>query len=115
MGYSATRWWSKWEVMKELMELFGDVVPFLQTNSDLAPATRAKLLSILNDPQQMCFLQVELAVTIDAGMPFVRATYNLEGDGPLALKCYEEISSLKAAVTQAHYTLICKLWSIASP
>ena len=85
------------------MEMFADVTPFLDTNADLAPATRAKLLSILKDPQKLPFLQVELAVTVDAGMPFVCATYNLEGDGPLVLKCYEEISCLNAAVTQAHY------------
>lgn len=42
-------------------------------------------------------------MTVDAGMPFVRATYSLEGDGPLALSCYEIISALKAAVQQAHY------------
>ena len=48
-----------------------------------------------------------LAVIVDAGMPFLRATctYNLEGDGPLALKCYEEISSLNAAVAQAYYPM----------
>ena len=26
--YSATRWWSKWEVMKQVLEYFGDVEPF---------------------------------------------------------------------------------------
>ncbi len=72
-------------------------------NEDLAPATRSKLLSVLNHPQQKAYLQVELAVTVDAGMPLVRATYNLEGDGALALKCYEIICTLKAAVQQAHY------------
>lgn len=36
---------------------------------------------------------VELAVSIDAAMPFIRATYELEGNGPLALSsCYETIS-----------------------
>ena len=34
---------------------------------------------------------VELAATIDAATPFVKATYNLEGDGPFALSCYEAI------------------------
>ena len=28
--YSATRWWSKWEVMKQVLEYFGDVEPFLR-------------------------------------------------------------------------------------
>ena len=46
---------------------------------------------------------VELAVTVDAGMPFVQAMYNLEGDGPLALTCYETISALNAAARQAYY------------
>ena len=46
---------------------------------------------------------VELAVTVDAGMPFVQATYNLEGDGPLGLTCYETISALNAAAKQAYY------------
>ena len=54
---------------------------------------------------------VELAVTIDAGMPFVKATYNLEGDGPLALTCYETISTLNAAARQAYYP---NLMSVAS-
>ena len=48
---------------------------------------------------------VELAVTVDAGMRFVQATYNLEGDGPLALTCYETISVLNAAARQAYSNL----------
>ena len=102
-GYSATRWWSKFEVMNQLLKLFGDVLPFLEENTGLSPATRGKLLSNLNDPQQKSYLMVELAVTVDAGMPFVQATYNLEGDGPLALTCYETISALNAAAKQAYY------------
>ena len=46
---------------------------------------------------------VELAATIDAATPFVKATYNLEGDGPLALSCYEAISALNVAARQADY------------
>ena len=85
------------------MELFGDVTPFLETNTDLSPNACAKLLFVLTNPQQKTYLQVELAIIVDAGMPFVRATYELEGDGLLALKCYEVISTLSAAVQQAHY------------
>ena len=102
-GYSTTRWWSKFEVMKQLHDLFGDLEPFLDSNADISPATRGKLLSMLKDPQQKPYLMVELAVTIDAAMPFVKATYNLEGDGPLALTCYEALSALNAAARQAHY------------
>ena len=27
-SYSATRWWSKWEVVKQIMLYFGDIEPF---------------------------------------------------------------------------------------
>ena len=62
------------------MELFADVQPFLEENTIISPATRSKLLSILhNSNDDRAHLMVELAVTIDAAMPFVRATYELEG------------------------------------
>ncbi len=61
------------------------------------------LLAILQNPQEKAQLMVELAVTIDASMPFVKATYNLEGDGPSALTCYKTISSLNVAARQTHY------------
>ena len=31
---------------------------------------------------------------IDYGEPFVKGTYNLEGDGPLVFTCYEEVSTI---------------------
>ena len=58
---------------------------------------------MLHDRQQKSYLMVELAITIDAAMLFVKATYNLEGDGPLSLTCYETISALNAAARQANY------------
>ncbi len=105
LSYSPTRWWSRWELMKQLLELYGDLESFIRRHDDLGPATRKKLLQYLDDPSKKGFLQLELAVIVDAGMPFVQATYKLEGDGPLALECYEVISSLTAAVnmTVPHY------------
>ena len=35
--YSATRWWSKWEVVKMVMLFFGDIEPFLTRNGDIGP------------------------------------------------------------------------------
>lgn len=95
--YSPTRWWSKWEVMSQIHRSFGDVQQFLQ-NSDLPPS-RLKLLEILNDPNKHLQLCLELAVTVDAGEPFVKATYRLESDGPLVFCVYEIISQLQATVT----------------
>ena len=60
------------------------------------PVTVEKLLSVLRSPHEKKLLQVELAATIGAGMPFVKATYNLEGDGPLVLS-YDTTSALNMA------------------
>ena len=70
-SYSTTRWWSKWEVLKGILETFGDVCSFLQQRG--LPPTRLKLLEMLDDSPQKRKLQMELAVTIDAGEPFVKA------------------------------------------
>ena len=47
----ATRWLSKYKVMKQLMDLFGDVEPFLEEVS-VSPVTVEKLLSILRNPRE---------------------------------------------------------------
>lgn len=99
--YSATRWWSKWEVLKTLLLSFGDVVPFLR-DCDLPPS-RLKLLEVLEDPASCRNLHIELAATVDAGEPFVKATYILEGDGPLVLSAYKEIQELRASVRNEYY------------
>ena len=53
------------------MKLFTNVQPFLETHTDISPATRGKLRSM---QQGKKYLMVELAVTIDAATPFVKAT-----------------------------------------
>ena len=85
---------------------FGDVHPFLQEQTELSPATRSKLLRLMADPPKNARLQVELAVVIDAGERFVKATYSvyvLEGDGPLTLNCYEVLSTLTAGIHVQRY------------
>ena len=96
-------WWSRWEIMLQVLEQFGDVEPFLQENSDLSPATRSKLLDILHNPQSLTTLKLELAAVVDMGVHFVKATYRLEGDGLLILVCYEEILKIRAAIQSAWY------------
>ena len=102
-SYSPTRWWSKWEVMSQVMAFFGDVTPFLQANPEMSPATNRKLIGMLQNPTTRSFIQVELAAVVDAGEAFVKATYNLEGDGPLVLKCFEVLSTLTAGIQVGHY------------
>ena len=96
--YSHTRWWSKWEVMHQLLVQFGDVKQFLMKNSDVGPSTRPKLLAFFDDTQKLKHLKIELAAVIDWGDPFVKATYKLEGDGPLAFTCYEAIQEVVTSI-----------------
>ena len=102
-SYSKTRWWSRWEVFQQVMAQFGDLVPFLEEISDVAPATRSKLHSLLGDSQKNTKLQLELASIIDCGEAFVKATYNLEGDEALVFSCYDVLSSLELAIQSAHF------------
>ena len=87
--------------MKSMHDAFGDVSSFLQDDS--LPPTRSKLLEILNDPSKCRKLQIELAITVDAGEPFVKSTYRLEGDGPLVFAAFEEITALRAAISTQYY------------
>ncbi len=57
------------------------------------PSSRTHLLEILNDPPSFRKLKMEIAITVDAGEPFVKTTYRLEGDGPLVFSAYEEITT----------------------
>ena len=61
-----TRWWSKWEVYQQLLEQFEDVDGSLQ----IVP----QLQEIMSDPQRLVDLRLQLAVTIDVGQHFVKAT-----------------------------------------
>ena len=101
-SFSATRWWSRFEVMHQLFKSFGDLMPFLES-PELTSSSCNKMLEILNDPPKFRKLQIELAVTIDAMQPFVKATYTLEGDGILALKAYGQLDALYQSVALEHY------------
>ena len=40
-SYSATRWWSRWEVMEQLLVQFGDVEKFLKNKNLGSPHIRS--------------------------------------------------------------------------
>ena len=61
------------------------------------------MLEILEDSPNHRKLHIELAVTVDAGEPFVKATYVLERDGPLALSAYKKIQQLRASVRNEYH------------
>ena len=81
--HSATRWWSKFEIIKQVFDFFGDVEIFLRHHDYLAPSTCAKLLTFLDDPRKKVYLELELTTLVGAALPFVQATYKLEGDATL--------------------------------
>jgi len=70
---------------------------------EFSNSTRAKLAEYFAENQKLNTLKVELAAIVDAGKPFVQATYKLEGDGILAFQCYEIISALNTSVVMENY------------
>lgn len=87
--------------MSQVMVFFGDIAPFLQENPELSPSTIQKLVNMLQNTN--AHILIELAAVVDAGESFVKATYNLEGDGPLVFRCFETLSTLAASIHVGHY------------
>ena len=67
--------------------------------SNISPATHTKTLALLQNPHDLLALKVELAAVVD----LVKATYNLEGDEALSIKCYEEILKIRCEITAKYY------------
>jgi len=58
-----TRWWSRWEMMQQMLEQFGDINLYLR-QADFSSSTCAKLLEILDNPQSSLLLCIELAAVL---------------------------------------------------
>ena len=59
-------------------------------------------MAFFQDPQKTTLLKIELTSIIDWGEAFVKATYNLEGDEPLASICYEIVQTVVASIQVAN-------------
>jgi len=75
--------------LHQVFKYFGDIASFLQA-TESSPVTTAVVFLQIKLLYE--YLQLELAIGIDAGEPFVKATNNLEGDGALAFKCYDQFT-----------------------
>ena len=73
-------------------------------DAKVCPWLLAQLQPILSDPQRLMSLKLELNVTIDVGKRFVKATYFLEGDGPLVFACYEKLSAVSQFCQAPHFS-----------
>ena len=51
--HSVTGWWSKWEVLDQVSQYFGDIEPFLAEIEGLVPATNGHLLELFNDQEML--------------------------------------------------------------
>ena len=71
-------------------------------------------LGILNDSANKSLLMLELAATVDAGLPLVQTTYTLEGDGPLAFSCYERLDKLMQAIRISHFLNVSRIAQLLS-
>ena len=70
-------------------------------NPDIAPKSEEKLQLLLQTIRKE--LLMELAVSVDVDEVFVKATYNLEGDCPLVLQCYEKIIGVQISILVSHW------------
>ena len=62
-----------------------------------------QLQNLLSDPESLVNLKLQLAVTIDVEEHFVKATYFLQGDGPLVFSCYEKLKAVAEACQAPHF------------
>ena len=69
---------------------------------NVAPQISRQLVDILEDPSKVFSLKLELEAIIDVGESFVKATYALEGDGPLVFSCFERLQGVSNACQNVH-------------
>eukprot|EP00967_Tisochrysis_lutea_P030330 scaffold35602_cov32-Tisochrysis_lutea.AAC.1 len=93
-GYSKIRRWSRWEVMKQLAENFGDLQRFVAKLEEcgIGDATTKAMARIIRTQGRQ--LQLELALAMDVEV-LCTTTYKLEGDGLEILLVYEALESIR--------------------
>ena len=85
-------------LLTQAMVYFGDIKPFLEENEDVGTSLGPKLLAFFHTPQTKSKLHIQIAATVDWSEPLIKACYDLEGDGPLALECYERVDRVLASI-----------------
>ena len=56
-------------------------------------------------PRAALTLKIQLAAVVDVGVQFVKATYHIEGDGPLIFSVYSTLQEVASACASAESTL----------
>jgi len=91
-------------VYKQLLEQFGDVQRFIDdmVRENVAPQISRQLVDFFSHLNNAISLKLELAALVDVGKVFVKATYILEGDGPLVFSCFETLQGVCNPCQNAH-------------
>ena len=69
---------------------------------NVAPQILRQLVDFFSHLNKVISLKLELAALVDVGKVFVKATYILEGDGPLVLSCFETLQAVSNACQNVH-------------
>jgi len=80
---------------------FGDLLPFLQAHLD--SRLQQQDYSTSHRCSKIGQLIIELAAVVDCGESFVKATYNLKGEGAVVFNSYEIVDVLSKGVQTAHF------------
>ena len=95
-SYSETRWYSQFEVLKDVYDKFLDLEPFLlrliDTNTSVANANR--LYEMLTDEVKRRFIKIELAAIVECLEPMCKFCYKMEGDGQLVFVAGKRVDEL---------------------
>ena len=79
-------------------------MPFFGENKDIAPSISDHLRSLLAIDKDRKKFIIESCAAFDAGEPFAKATYNLEGDGLPIFTAYSTLTGLSTTATQQHFS-----------
>ena len=92
-----TRWWSWWEALAFFFNNWHPLEQFLE-QATFSPSVCLDRLRVYKaDTRCWAMIRLQMACVIDAGLPFVAATYNLESDGPIVLVAGQVIDELLAS------------------
>jgi hypothetical protein len=105
---SPTRWWSKRECLHFILVNFGQVGVWVNRvfeNKEVEGANIRRLHEIMTDMNKMWKLRLELAAVVELTEVFQKATYILEGDGPLCCTTWQVLEHVKLDVDKRHPTM----------
>ena len=85
-----------------------DVQRFIDemVRENVAPQFSRQLVDFFSHLNNEQSLKLELAALVDVGKVFVKATYILEGDGPLAFSCFETLQGVCNPCQNVHLSYV---------